>query len=235
MLASAVVLTPRWVRPLDTDANGMLVLDDGLQAIVSTRAAGLVGVAKPFTEDGIDVLSVIAAPGIPAPDVWRGVEEVVERLESGRLWNHDFPGDGVTQGHAWTVGDAQESFVASDAPPDGTEMWSSHLPRWAARSQLDLREAPGVDDVVASIAARLPEPLVSACVQAARADYDENGFSAAAVTAMGLAAGWPQLVERNIRRVDITFDRPHALVAIARGGLWEGVPLFHAWVTPVID
>jgi hypothetical protein len=24
----------------------------------------------------------------------------------------------------------------------------------------------------------------------------------------------------------------HAVVAIARGGAWESVPLFHAWVTP---
>ena len=26
------------------------------------------------------------------------------------------------------------------------------------------------------------------------------------------------------------FDRPHAVVAVARGGAWEGVPVVHAWV-----
>jgi hypothetical protein len=47
-----------------------------------------------------------------------------------------------------------------------------------------------------------------------------------------MALGLPSFVERTIRRIDITFDRPHAVVAIARGGAWESVPLFHAWVTP---
>jgi hypothetical protein len=40
------------------------------------------------------------------------------------------------------------------------------------------------------------------------------------------------LVKRTIRRVELTFDRPHAVIAIARGGPWEGVPVFNAWVTP---
>lgn len=28
----------------------------------------------------------------------------------------------------------------------------------------------------------------------------------------------------------LSFDRPHAVVALARGGAWEGVPVVHAWV-----
>jgi hypothetical protein len=72
------------------------------------------------------------------------------------------------------------------------------------------------------------------CVQAATATYDEGGFSAAAVTAFAMATGAPSFVERTIRRVEITFGGPHAVVAIARGGAWEGVPLFHSWVTPDI-
>ena len=44
--------------------------------------------------------------------------------------------------------------------------------------------------------------------------------------------GAPEFVERTISRVDLTFDRPHAVIAIARGGPWEGVPVFNAWVTP---
>jgi hypothetical protein len=37
-------------------------------------------------------------------------------------------------------------------------------------------------------------------------------------------------VPRTARGVDLTFDRPHAVVALARGGAWAGVPLVHAWV-----
>ena len=70
------------------------------------------------------------------------------------------------------------------------------------------------------------------CVHSATAAYDENGFEAAAVTAVAMAMGAPQFVKRTIHRVEVTFDRPHAVVAVARGGAWEGVPLFHCWVTP---
>ncbi|MGV1004884.1 MAG: hypothetical protein ACOYEV_08985 [Candidatus Nanopelagicales bacterium] len=49
---------------------------------------------------------------------------------------------------------------------------------------------------------------------------------------MPVLTGAFHFVERTIRRVEITFDRPHAVIAIARGGPWEGVPVFNAWVTP---
>ena len=42
----------------------------------------------------------------------------------------------------------------------------------------------------------------------------------------------PALEGEYGRTKDVTFDRPHAVVAVARGGAWEGVPLFHCWVTP---
>ncbi|OBF98657.1 hypothetical protein A5790_02685 [Mycobacterium sp. 852002-51152_SCH6134967] len=70
------------------------------------------------------------------------------------------------------------------------------------------------------------------CVQGPTAAYNEYGFEAAAITALAMATGAPQLVERTIHRVEVTFDRPHAVVAVARGGAWEGVPLLHCWVTP---
>ena len=47
-----------------------------------------------------------------------------------------------------------------------------------------------------------------------------------------MATGLPSAVERTIRRIEVNFDRSHAVVAIARGGAWESMPLFRAWVTP---
>ena len=70
------------------------------------------------------------------------------------------------------------------------------------------------------------------CRQAATAAYDESGFTASAVTAFVGIMGVPDFVERTFSLVEITFDRPHAVIAIARGGPWEGVPVFSAWVTP---
>lgn len=233
VLATALVLQPRWTTEMQTDDDGRLVLDDGLQAIVDTRAAGLVAVAKPFSEDGVDVVSVIAAPDVSPSDVWRAVDEVVATLNEGGLWHGELPGAASAGGHAWTVRETTEEFIEWHAPDEDENLWRSHLPRWSAAADIELTAAPGVAEVVASLREAVPElagPVE--CVQAATAAYDEQGFQAAAVTALAMAMGMPQFVERTVHRVDVTFDRPHAVVAVARGGAWEGVPLFHCWVTP---
>lgn len=233
VLATALVLQPRWTTELGTDDNGRLVLDGGLQTLVDTSAAGIVAVAKPFSEDGVDVVSVIAAPGVSPSDVWRGVDEVVTKLNEGALWHGESPGGNPADGHAWTVRETTETFIEWTAPGDDDYLWRSYLPRWDAAVESALTAAPGVAELAASLREAVPQldgPIE--CVQAATAAYDENGFEAAAVTALVMTAGAPQFVERTIHRVEVTFDRPHAVVAVARGGPWEGVPLFHCWVTP---
>ena len=233
VLATALVLQPRWTTELGTDENGLLVLDDGLQTIVDTDAVGRVAVAKPFSEDGVDVISVIAAPDVSPADVWRAVDEIVAKLNEGALWHGEFPAGNSADGHAWTVRKTTETFIEWDAPSDDDYLWRSHLPRWDAAVDSALTAAPGVAELAASLRQAAPEldgPVE--CVQAATAAYDENGFEAAAVTAVAMAMGAPQFVKRTIHRVEVTLDRPHAVVAVARGGAWEGVPLFHCWVTP---
>ena len=233
VLATALVLRPRWKTRLGTDHDGLLVLDDGLQALVDTAGAGRVAIAKPFSEDGVDVVSVIAARDVSPAAVWRAVDEVVDRLNRGALWHRGHPDGTLTDGHSWTVRETTERFVEWDAPDDFEDLWSSHLPRWSADAVNQLVDAPGVAELAAALAEAAPELAgPTKCVQSATAAYDEDGFTAAAVTAFGVALGVPTLVERTVRRVEITFDRPHAVVAIARGGAWEGVPVFHAWVTP---
>ncbi|MBU3750118.1 MAG: hypothetical protein FGM52_06640 [Mycobacterium sp.] len=126
-----------------------------------------------------------------------------------------------------------ERFISWEAPAESTDQWRSRLPRWTGAAVTDLAEAPGVADVIAALVEaepRLAGPFE--CVQTATAAYDESGFTAAAITTLGCPTGVPDVVSRTFRRVQITFDRPHAVIAIARGGPWEGVPLFSAWVTP---
>lgn len=233
VFATALVLQPRWTAELTTGDDGLLVLDGGLQTVVDTEAAGHVAVAKPFSEDGIDVVSVIAAPEISPHNVWRAVDEVVAKLNEGALWHGEHPDGEPTGGHSWSVRESTETFIEWDAPGNLDYLWRSRLPRWSGDAHTDLTEAPGVADVAAALAEFVPGLAgPTKCVQAATAAYDQNGFSAAAVTALIMVTGAPTFVERTIRRVEITFDRPHAVVAIARGGAWEGVPLFHTWVTP---
>ncbi|MFJ9314378.1 hypothetical protein ACIRN4_09325 [Pimelobacter simplex] len=238
LLASALVTEPRWRRPLGTDDDGLLLLDGELQAIVATEAAGPVAVAAPPTADGIDVLSVVAAPGVAAADVWQAVDEVVARHLGGALAHGDRPAGALADGHAWRVAERTERFEAWGAPEDGAEVWTGRLPAWQADATHDLTGAPGVTEVGHGLGALLPPEATARgidlqCVQAATASYDADGFRAAAVTALSVrAAGMPSYVDRRVRRVTVTYDRPHALVALARGGAWEGVPLFHAWVRP---
>jgi hypothetical protein len=233
VFATALVLQPRWTEELDTDDDGMLVLRDGLQTLVDTRAAGRVAVAKPFSKDGVDVVSVIAAPEVSPADVWRAVDEVVAQLNQGALWHGGYPSGGLVDGHSWRVREVTETFIEWDAPENFDVLWRSHLPPWRGNAVNALTRAPGVAEVVASLqeAVRaLAGPFE--CTQTATAAYDESGFTAAAVTAFAVVTGMPEFVERTIHRVDLKFDRPHAVIAIARGGPWEGMPIFNAWVTP---
>jgi hypothetical protein len=233
IVATALVLQPRWAKELWTDDDGMLLLNDGLQTIVDTQAAGRVAVAKPFSEDGVDVISVIAAHEVSPQDVWRAVDEVVDKLNQGALWHERYPSGKLIDGHSWTVSEVTETFINRGAPTDYDTLWRSHLPEWSEATVSQLADAPGVAEIVAAL--REAAPALAGpfeCIQTATAAYDESGFTAAAVTTLSGPTGRPTFVERTIRRVELMFDRPHAVIAIARGGPWEGVPVFNAWVTP---
>ena len=237
VLASALVLTPRWSGGVsyDDDEDDTLLVAGGWQAVVGT-SIGPVAVTKPATDDGVDVISVIAAPDVPPAKVWDAVEEVVARLDAGELRNNSFPDDmpagEVERGHAWASDETMRSYWG-DAPEDGSEMWEARLPAWSATTTHHLTDAPGVALVAEPIKALLPEDSGVRCVQSATATYDEEGFSAAAVTAIDFnATGIPEQHLRTVRQVSLTFDRPHAVIAIARGGAWDRIPLFQAWVTP---
>jgi len=72
--------------------------------------------------------------------------------------------------------------------------------------------------------------------QAAVASYSRTGFKAAAVTAVGVrAAGMPSFHEVLVRRVELRFNRPYAVLACAARddgpSAWRGVPVFSAWIT----
>ena len=88
--------------------------------------------------------------------------------------------------------------------------------------------------MVAALCAAEPQLDGTArCAQSAVAHYGDEGFRAAAATALDRTTGAPPLREpREVRVVTLDFDRPHAVTAIARGGAWEGVRLFDAWVRP---
>ena len=140
VLASALVLTPRWSGGVSyDDEDDTLLLASGLQAVVGT-SVGPVAVTKPATNDGVDVISVIAAPDVPPAKVWDAVEEVVARLDAGELRNNSFPDDmpagEVERFHAWASHETMRSYWG-DAPEDGSEVWEARLPVWSATTTHD--------------------------------------------------------------------------------------------------
>lgn len=225
VLASALVVTPRWSEQLEEGEDGLLLLEDGFQAVVETEAAGPVAVASPSSEDGISVYSVIAEEGVSADDVWRAADEVVRKIDAGEVHDRTFDA-GQGDGHAWTV---REITVFGGAPSD---RWRSHLPEWSAEDRHDLSAAPGVAEIARGVMAAVAEETEAVCIQKAVASYDREGFKAAAVTGMMVRAAAAAPRETKVRQIDLRFDRPHAVVAVARGGAWEGIPLFSSWVTP---
>ncbi|GGR54585.1 hypothetical protein GCM10010197_21360 [Nocardioides luteus] len=224
VLASALVVSPRWSEPLEQDEDGLLLLESGFQAVVDTEAAGPVAVACPPSEDGISVYSVIAAEDVTAADVWRACDEVVARIDAGEVRDQTFAADDE-DGHAWQV----REVTAYGNPSD---RWRSHLPEWRAEDLHDLAAAPGVAEIARGVMAAISGDTEAACVQKAVAAYDREGFEAAAVTGMMIRAAGAAPREATVRQIDLRFDRPHAVVAVARGGAWEGIPLFSSWVTP---
>ncbi|KRE38251.1 hypothetical protein ASG73_04635 [Janibacter sp. Soil728] len=235
VLATALVLEPRWTERLVAD-GAWLRLTGGLQTIVETRAAGLVVVAKPHSQDGIDVISVRAHPRTKPAQVWQAVDEVVALLDDGGLWHAERPGGLQANGFGWRVRTTSVQMTEGERsrlPTDvmgRPQQWRSRVPAWAAQEMLDLTDAPGVAEVAAVILPEEPDAVTS-CVQTVRAEYDAYGFRAAALTALDRVGSMPpQLKQVEVERVDLDFRAPHAVVAVARGGAWEGVPLVSAWI-----
>lgn len=246
VLASALATDIGWSQPLGTTKelggpfgaaiNTALELSGGIQLVVDTDAAGLVAVAAPPSSSALDVFSVIAAPEVAPHEVDVAAHQVAAMLRGDERAARRIPIEDLVDGHAWTVTERRERRVGG---PDVRAEWFSYLPAWSATSDHDLKNEPGIAPVFDTLTGfARPEDLpVEFCArQSAVASYTREGFKAAAVTAVGMVAGSvPQFREVLVRRVEIRFNRPFAVLACAdrQDGPtpWRGVPVFSAWVT----
>lgn len=245
VLASALATDVAWNAPLavttelggpfGTAAHRALGFRDGIHLVADTEAAGPVAVAAPRSTSALEVLSVTAAPDVPAPDVDRAAHQVAALLRGDGREARLVAPESLTDGHAWTVVERYEPRIAASEP---AIVWESLVPAWSMTGTHDLIGAPGLDVVAATLAdfaAPQDRPVELAARQTATATYGRTGFRAAAVTAVGVRATSmrPQR-EVLVRRITLRFNRPHAVLACAARDAgpqaWRGVPVFSAWV-----
>ncbi len=197
--------------------------------VADTAAAGRVGVHIAGSENGLDVVSVVAEESIPAASVIAAAYEVA--LDERPLSLYELP---LGDGHSWRLTE-REGMVANHAGRE--ERSGALLPAWHAETRMDLmREAGlGFGDAAAALIALLPPgDYDAAAIQSAVAAYSREGFEAAAITVIAVRAV-SMHVERPgiIRDLEVRFARPYAVVAVTRGpqpATWQGLPVFSGWV-----
>jgi hypothetical protein len=228
----------RFVRAPATDLGGEWAVEQVLRSpaeheglITPDPEAGELAVHLAESTDGLAVLSMIAAPEVPAATVLAAAHRLAVGWASGdlvRLSLFDLP---RTPGHAWTL---TETSVPTRAPNGREEACPALLPAWSATSDHDLAQNPTTGFLLAgrALSALADRPHLDIVGrQAALARYTRTGFEAATITVL---AGVTSVPPEGIRREALLrFDRPYAVVAVASqpGGPWHGVPVFSAWVT----
>jgi hypothetical protein len=249
-LLAATVLATRvsWERPFDlapASALGrsspwagtlsrVLRTPDGpghQQFVAATAAAGDVAVHAARARGGLAVISVAAAPGIPAGDVLAAAYDLAPALATGGTVAgrslFDLP---LGEGPLWSVTERSAPVRSADGRE---ERCTAVLPAWSARSEHDLSDpALGFAEVAQALAPGDPWQAR----QAAMARYTRVGFEAAAVTAVAVAMAMRVPRPGLIRTAELRFGHPFAVVAVATGdGPWQGLAVFSAWVAQPED
>ena len=263
LLATAVATEVQWERAFDlvpaaelggpwaTRVNRVMRRhqEGNLSVVAHTEAAGFVGVSRECGRGGLDVISVIAAPDVQPARVIAAAYDIAALsagLPSTAAFINAF--DLPITGHAWVV---RERVLTNFRGPQRIEKSEVTIPAWIAETKLeDLIAAPGTGlaEIVRAILGQLPpDPRGdgAGATQVARARFDTNGFSAAALTIVHLIGSMMPPPPRQVieRTVEVRFDRPFAVVAATNadrisgegGVLWRGLPAFGAWVTEPME
>ncbi|WP_433495899.1 hypothetical protein ACQP26_13725 [Micromonospora sp. CA-248089] len=252
VLASALATRVSWADPFDTAPGAELGTGSAWSSslrwvlrtprsghrcwVAATDRAGDVAVhAVPAGDDGAGMLvvSVAAAPEVPAADVLATAQELASAAAllpepmPGRRSLYDLP---LGETPLWTV--REEPILTFEANPR-VERATAVLPCWSARSRHALT-APGFGFDAAARA--LGELLGLAgpgfdAAQSAVARFGRHGFEAAAVTGFFTVTSAPP--ERVARVAELRFGHPYAVVAVTTdpaGGPWHALPVYSAWV-----
>ncbi|MEU4790659.1 hypothetical protein AB0F95_13250 [Micromonospora tulbaghiae] len=254
LLASALATRVSWADPFDTapatELGAGSAWSGRLSQVLRTpsfghrcwvsatgRAGDVVVHAVPAgTGDdgaGMLVVSVAAAPEVPAADVLAAAQELASAAAfapdavPGHRSLFDLP---LGETPLWALREEPTRTYAADGRE---ERATAVLPCWSAQSRHDLT-APGFGFDAAARALGellgLTGPEFDAA-QSAVARFGRYGFEAAAVTAFGRATALPP--EGVARIAELRFGHPYAVVAVTTdpaGGPWHALPVYSAWV-----
>jgi len=266
LLATAVAARVSWERPFDlapasalgaaslwfTTLTRVLRTPPGLpdgrvpghdQFIAVTDSASEVAVHAASARDGLLVVSVAAAPGVPAARVLSAAYDLGTALAAGPPLNRrslfDLP---LGEGPAWTI---SEEHAATAAPGGREERCTAVLPAWSARSTHQLTD-PQLGFAAVRHALDPIDPWQAK--QAAMARYTRIGFEAGAVTALAVALSAVAQRPGVRRTAELRFGHPFAVVAVAADPAkpqdrhrpvprspWHGLPVFSAWIADPQD
>ncbi len=171
--------------------------------------------------NGMTVTSVIAAPDVPAARVLDAAHDAAR----GRVHRYSLFDLPLGDGPSWTIEESEGE--------DRQESLSAVLPAWSASAVHGLTDPRlGFGHAAAALARLFGTDLWEA-KQAAVARYHRRGFEAAAVTALAMPTSYRVPRPGRQRQALLRFDRPYAVVAVAtthRPSVWDGLPVFSAWV-----
>ena len=260
VLATALATRVSWQRPFDLAPASALGPDSGWagrvgrvlrtpagpgheQYIAMTDRAGEVAVhvgqartgpdqhARPA---GLAVVSVIADPAVPAPDVLSAAYQLAPAAATGvrpaQRSLFDLP---LGESALWRV---SEERVETTAPTGREEACTAVLPAWSARGSHDLAHQqlglPAAAGALASLVGAGEQAYEAR--QSVLARFHRVGFEAVAVSAFAVSVAYHPS-RPGVRRVaELRFGHPYAVLAVATGsGPWHGLPVFSAWVTEV--
>ncbi|MEU4692242.1 hypothetical protein [Actinoplanes sp. NPDC023714] len=238
LLASALATKVKWTDPFEVEPASRLGgdwagLSTVLRSPLHTHEAFIAGspagdvIVHAADADGLTVVSVAAAAGVPAREVLAAAYGIAPALVTGRpggISLFDLP---LGETPLWTIREER-------GHDHRREHVRALLPAWSATSELDLAADPALGfPAAAGVLGRLagsPDPQFEA-KQVATARYSRYGFEAAAVSGFATLTSFPP--EAPIRHAELRFAHPYAVVAVTAqpDGPWHGVPVFSAWVT----
>jgi hypothetical protein len=206
------------------------------QYIAVTHEAGDVIVHAARAIGGLVVVSVAAAPEVPASTVLAVAHQIGIRQATGQaVQRRELTDLQLGEGPLWLLREVTGI----------TDTCIAVLPAWSASSDHDLAD-PSLGFAAAKNAiAPVPDPWQAR--QSAMARYSRTGFEAAAATAIGIALA--ARVPARRREAELRFAHPYAAVAFttdpgragqdaggrAGHGPWHGLPVFSAWVSEPED